>query len=141
MEKEVDVLVVEDSDDDYEIVSHVFDDEHVRYLHVKNGPDALRYIFSARPAHEVHDELGVILLDLKLPKISGLEVLKKIRTDKRTHNIPVVIFSSTDDTREIGQAYELGANGFVVKPMGFEKFVSTVKAISMYWIGVNRKSV
>ncbi len=92
MEKEVDVLVVEDSDDDYEIVSHVFDDEHVRYLHVKNGPDALRYIFSASP---------------------------------------VVIFSSTDDTREIGQAYELGANGFVVKPMGFEKFVSTVKAISM----------
>ena len=136
---DVDILLVEDSSDDYEIVSNILREERIHFLHVRDGVDALRYIFSDELAtHDIH-KLNLILLDLNLPKINGLEVLKKIRKDKRTHNIPVVILTSSDDSKEIYQAYDLGANSFVVKPTEFEKFVSTIQAISKYWTRVNHK--
>ena len=142
IEREFDILVVEDSIDDYEIMSHVLEERQIRFLHVKDGADALQYIFSEKSiSHQIHNDLGLILLDLNLPKINGLEVLRKVRNDKRTHNVPVVVLSSTDDSREIVKAYDLGANSFVVKPMEFEKFVNTVQAISSYWTRVNRKSI
>jgi two-component system, response regulator len=141
-ERDVDVLLVEDSSDDFEIVSHVLDEGHVKYKHVRDGAEALQYIFSEKSTtDEVHNELGLVLLDINLPKINGFEVLKKIRTDARTHNIPVVMLSSTDDLREVVHAYDLGANSFVVKPMEFEKFVNAVKTIASYWTRLNQKSV
>lgn len=138
---EIDILFVEDSADDFEIVSHVLEEDHIRFIHAKNGADALQYIFEKQStAQDPHNALGLILLDLNLPKVSGLEVLKKIRNDRRTHNIPVVVLTSSDDSKEIFNAYDLGVNSFVVKPLEFEKFVRTIQAISTYWTKVNRKS-
>jgi len=141
-DKDVEVLLVEDSADDSEIVRHILEESHIRFLHVKDGADALHYIFSEPSQYEdIHSNISLVILDINLPKVNGLEVLQKIRTNSRTHNIPVVILSTSDDNREIAQAYKLGVNSFVIKPMKFEKFVSTVESISVYWLTVNRKSV
>jgi DNA-binding response OmpR family regulator len=139
--KNVDVLLVEDSIDDYEIVSEVLQAENVRFHYAKDGVDALNFIFPNKSTNEVFNNLCLILLDLNLPKVDGLEVLRKIRLDSRMHNVPVVVLSSTNNLKEVSHAYELGANSFVVKPWQFDKFVNTVKAISLYWTQVNRKSI
>lgn len=134
----VEVLLVEDSQDDYEIVRNILDENHFKYHHARDGEEAVRYVFSAiESGLKVPDGIHIILLDLKLPKLSGLEVLKRIRSDKRSHNIPVVILSSTDDEREIKEAYDLGANSFVIKPIEFEKFVKLLNSILNYWTEVN----
>src|ERR1041385_5770918 len=102
----IEVLLVEDAIDDYEIIRNVLDDNHINYNHVKDGQEAIRYIFSSTESTNGIKKLYLILLDLKLPKLDGLEVLKRIRSNPKTHNIPVVILSSTDDLREIAQAYD-----------------------------------
>lgn len=138
----IDVLLVEDTPDDYEITMHVLEDNHIRYHHVRDGEEAVKFVFSSIEGNETTPNgLHLILLDLKLPKLNGLEVLKKIRSDKRTHNLPVVVLSSTDDIREIAEAYDLGANSFVIKPIEFEKFVKMLSTIFLYWMQVNEKSV
>lgn len=140
--KVIDVLLVEDTPDDYEIARHVLEDEHIRYHHVRDGEEAIKFVFSSLQGLEpLPNGIHLILLDLKLPKLDGLEVLKKIRNDKRTHNIPVVMLSSTDDSREIAEAYDLGANSFVIKPIEFEKFVKMLSTIFLYWMQVNENSV
>lgn len=137
----IDVLLVEDTPDDYEITRHVLEDKHIRYHHVRDGEAAVKFVFSSMEGAEpTPNGIHLILLDLKLPKLNGLEVLKKIRNDKRTHNIPVVILSSTDDSREIAEAYDLGANSFVIKPIEFEKFVKMLSTIFLYWMHVNEHS-
>jgi len=134
----IEVLLVEDSSDDYEIICNVLDDNHVNYHHVRDGEQALRYIFSSVEAANDARKLHLILLDLKMPKLDGLEVLKRIRSDPKTHNVPVVMLSSTDDVREIAQAYDIGASSFVVKPIEFERFVKMLNSIFTYWIHVNQ---
>ena len=136
----IEVLLVEDAIDDYEIIRNVLDDNHINYHHVKDGQEAIRYIFSSTESTNGIKKLYLILLDLKLPKLDGLEVLKRIRSNPKTHNIPVVILSSTDDLREIAQAYDLGASSFAIKPIEFEKFVKILNAIFNYWIQVNERS-
>jgi CheY-like chemotaxis protein len=136
----IEVLLVEDSSDDYEIIRSVLDDNRIRYHHVRDGLEALRYILSAVEGPNSLKKLHLVLLDLKLHKLNGLEVLKRIRSDPKTHNIPVVILSSTDDAREILQAYDLGASSFAIKPIEFEKFVRMLNSIFNYWVQVNERS-
>jgi len=133
----IEVLLVEDAIDDYEIIRTVLDENHINYHHIKDGHEALQYLFSSVEHSNGLKKLHLVLLDLKLPKLDGLEVLKRIRSNPKTHNIPVVILSSTDDAREIAKAYDLGASSFAIKPIEFEKFVRILKSIFKYWIQVN----
>jgi CheY-like chemotaxis protein len=88
-----------------------------------------------------HNELKLVLLDLKLPKLDGLEVLRKIREDERTRTLPVVILTSSREKRDIAEAYKLGVNSYVVKPVGFDNYVKTISSLAFYWSLVNEKPV
>jgi two-component system response regulator len=138
--KGIEVLLVEDSPDDYELTRSVLEENAIKYHHAKDGEEAVNFV-TATLDKDTLAEIHLILLDLKLPKLNGFEVLKRIRSDKRSHNIPVVILSSTDDEREITVAYDLGVNSFVIKPIEFEKFVRILSSIINYWIIVNEMSV
>lgn len=143
-EKRVDVLLVEDSLDDSELTGYALEigNDRVHFLHLKDGVEAINFIFPDQEgAQGIYNNLSLILLDLKLPKLDGLEVLKRIRSDERTRNIPVVILSSSNEIKDIKEAYTNGVNSYVVKPVEYEKYISTVSAISAYWSRVNRKSV
>lgn len=141
--EKIDVLLVEDSLEDVELTAYALaaHGTNLKYLHLRDGVEALRYIFSKRSHSEkkAQLELKVILLDLKLPKVDGLEVLRKIRADESTRSIPVVMFSSSSHTGDMAEAYQLGANSYVVKPPAFDKYVQTVSAISAYWSTVNQR--
>lgn len=143
-ENNVDVLVVEDNQNDQELTSHALSTlNSLKFLHVRDGIDALRFIFSKRSYKEKKAQLALklILLDLKLPKVNGLEVLRKIRADESTRMIPVVMFSSSYQKVDIAAAYSRGANSYVVKPVEFDKYVQTVSAISSYWSSVNHNLI
>lgn len=133
----IEVLLVEDSADDYEIIRNVLEENRIAYKHVRDGELAVQYVLSVKSDAGLVTPLHLILLDLNLPKLSGFEVLRRIRGERHAQNIPVVILSSTDDEREIDQAYEKGANSFVIKPIEFEKFVRLLTSILNYWTQVN----
>jgi two-component system response regulator len=144
-EENFDVLLVEDSAEDLELTSYALGSggNSLRYLHLRDGVEALRYIFSKQPLSQkkVRQAIKVILLDLKLPKVNGLEVLRKIRADESTKMIPVVMFSSSSQSMDMAEAYSLGVNSYVVKPVEFDKYIQKVSAISSYWSSVNQNII
>jgi CheY-like chemotaxis protein len=110
-----------------------------RLYHVKDGAEAINFIFGEgefASGREVNRP-KLILLDLKMPKVSGLEVLRKVREDDRTKMIPVVILTSSKEARDISQAYILGANSYIEKPLEFDKYMAAVSEIANYWMGLN----
>jgi two-component system response regulator len=136
------ILLVEDNDDDAMLTVLAFRHAHVSnpLVRAKDGVEALDYVFG-RGAHADRGfaELpAVILLDLKLPRVSGLEVLEAIRADERTRHLPVVILTSSDEDRDRLAAYELHANSFVRKPVDYEKFVEAARQLGLYWMVLNR---
>ncbi len=145
VEENVDVLLIEDSLEDLELTTYVLGvtSNHLRFLHLRDGIEALRFIFSKRTYSEkrAQQALQLILLDLKLPKVDGLDVLRKIRADESTRMIPVVMFSSSNQKVDIAEAYSRGVNSYVVKPVDFDKYVQTVSAISSYWSSVNQNFI
>jgi len=144
-EENIDVLLVEDSQEDIELTSFALGSSGngLKYLHLRDGVAALRFIFSKQPLRQkrARQALKVILLDLKLPKVNGLEVLRKIRADESTKMIPVVMFSSSMQRMDVAEAYSLGVNSYVVKPIEFDKYVQKVSAISSYWSAVNQNII
>lgn len=147
MEKDeplVDVLLVEDNPDDSELTIHAVNEGNkIGLLHLKDGVEALNFIF-AKKSYEhqkIQNDLKLVLLDLKLPRLDGLEVLRKIREDDRTKSLPVVILTSSRQKRDIIEAYRLGVNSYVVKPVGFDNYVKTISALGFYWSTVNEKPV
>jgi two-component system response regulator len=109
-------------------------------IHVaRDGAEALEFIFCEGPhaARQITDSPKVILLDLKLPKINGLEVIKRIRSDARTKMIPVVMFTSSKAQTDVVQSYQLGVNSYIVKPVNFERFTETVRDLCLYWLEHN----
>ena len=144
-EEKIDVLLVEDSTQDVELMSYALGTtgSSLKVLHLRDGVEALRFIFSKRSHREkkAQQALKVILLDLKLPKVDGLEVLRKIRADESTKMIPVVMFSCSRQLVDVEEAYQLGVNSYVVKPVEFDKYIKTVSAISSYWSSVNQNFV
>jgi two-component system response regulator len=145
LEKEdlVDVLLVEDNPDDTELTIHALAEgnKSVRLLHLKDGVEALNFIF-ARKSYQnrkIQNDLKLVLLDLKLPRLDGLDVLRKIREDERTKALPVVILTSSREKRDIAEAYRLGVNSYVVKPVGFDSFMKTVSTLAHYWGVINEK--
>lgn len=141
MEKFIDILLVEDNPDDTELTTHALAEASlsINLLHLKDGVEALNYIFSKTTCQGQPgpDDLKLVLLDLKLPKLDGLEVLRKIRENEMTKALPVVILTSSRERRDIKEAYKLGVNSYVVKPVSFDRYMKTIGALAFYWRTVN----
>ncbi len=138
---EIEILLVEDDSDDVELTLHALRADRVvnRILVVGDGEEALDYVF-CRGAHSTRtpDRLPkLILLDLKLPKVGGLEVLRQLKSDQRTKAIPVVVLTASREERDLMESYKGGANSYIQKPVDFDQFRATVKHVGLYWLLVN----
>ncbi|RPJ58973.1 MAG: response regulator [Acidobacteria bacterium] len=143
MTNEVEILLVEDNPNDVELALRALKKNNLanRVFIVKDGAEALDFIFG-RGAHQnrrVENVPRVILLDLKLPKVDGIEVLRAIRSDERTKYIPVVVLTSSSEDRDIVETYKLGVNSYIVKPVNFEKFIDVVRELGYYWLLLNHR--
>ena len=138
---ELEVLLVEDDPDDLELTLHTLAEARISNpIHVaRDGQEALDYIF-CRGAHAGREAVPprLILLDLKLPKIGGLDVLRQIKLDPRTKGIPVVILTSSGEERDLSEGYQLGANSYIQKPVDFVQFQKTIREMGYYWLVVNQ---
>lgn len=138
----VDILLVEDNPNDAELTIRALKKRNLANpLHVvEDGAEALDFIFcrGAYADRDCSNPPKVILLDLKLPKVDGLEVLRAIKSDEQTRGIPVVVVTSSQEDPDIKTAYALGANSYVVKPVGFDAFVDTMSNLGLYWLLVNQ---
>lgn len=137
----VDLLLVEDQSSDAELALRALRELNLdtRIHRLENGAEALDYLFgrNAYADRSVEEAPGLVLLDLKLPKVSGHEVLRALKSDERTKHIPVVVLSSSDEGSDVEQCYALGANSYVVKPVDFDQFTETVQCIGTYWLEMN----
>lgn len=138
------ILLVEDNADDELLTVRAFKKSNVanQIIVVRDGVEALDWLFG-RGDHANRDTLlqpQVVLLDLKLPRMDGLEVLKSIRADKRTSTLPVVVLTSSKEDEDVLRSYELGANSYVRKPVEFERFVEAVKNLGVYWLVLNERA-
>jgi CheY-like chemotaxis protein len=135
------ILLVEDNPSDVALTQRAITKNAIRnpLVVVEDGQRALDYLFgSGAHAGCDADELPIlILLDLKLPRIDGLEVLRRIRADSRTRRIPVVILTSSGEKRDIAAGYDLGTNSYIRKPVDFNQFTEVVKQLGLYWLGIN----
>jgi two-component system response regulator len=134
------VLLVEDNHADVQLTMHVITEENAAYrVHVtRDGEQALNLIFGhGQYANAPKPIFALVLLDLKLPKVNGFEVLKQIKENPSTKALPVVILSSSNQVRDVDSSYELGANGYVQKPVNFEEFSDALRRIAEFWLGAN----
>ncbi len=143
MEKNAyEILLVEDNPQDAELTLRALKKHNIsnRILVVKDGAEALDFIFGTGKysGRDIAKHPKVILLDLKLPKINGLEVLRKIKSDERTRVTPVVILTSSKEERDIVEGYRLGVNSYIVKPVEFEEFAKAVTDLGLYWLLINQ---
>lgn len=138
----VEILLVEDNPDDLELTLHALKHNNLanHIAVVRDGAEALDFIFGtgAHAQRDVNNTPKVILLDLKLPKVDGLEVLRRIKADERTSAIPVVVLTSSTEERDIVESYKLGVNSYITKPVDFEQFAETVRQLGLYWVLLNR---
>lgn len=132
----VEILLVEDNADDAELTIRALRKHHLtnNLLHLQDGEEALNFLFSEKQS----DMPKLILLDLKMPKVDGLEVLRKIKADQVKRIIPVVMLTSSKEERDILETYKLGINAYIVKPVEFDKFVHAVSEIGFFWMILNQ---
>jgi two-component system response regulator len=142
VEQSVDILLVEDNPNDIELAQHAFRKNRLtNHIHVvRDGAEALDYLFCMGPYSGRRREYApkVVLLDLKLPKIDGIEVLRRLKTDPATQAIPIVMLTSSREERDIVASYRLGVNSYIVKPVNFEQFTEAVRELGLYWLLLNR---
>jgi CheY-like chemotaxis protein len=139
---EIEILVVEDDDDDLEMTLYALRKAKLanRIHVVRDGEEALDFIFceGEYATRKIESVPKVILLDLKLPKVDGFEVLKRVKADSRTRSIPVVVLTSSKEQRDVVESYHLGVNSYMVKPVNFEGFAEAVEQLGMYWLLLNQ---
>ena len=138
----IELLMVEDNAEDMELALRALRKANL-WNHIqiaRDGVEALDFIFceGAYAGREVSDGPKVILLDLKLPKIDGIEVLRRIKRDPRTRTIPVVVLTSSKEQRDVVESYALGVNSYIVKPVNFESFIKAVHELGLYWLLLNQ---
>jgi len=136
------ILLVEDNPDDEALTLRAFKKNNIRneVLVVRDGAEALDYLFAtgAYAGRDASDLPQIVLLDLKLPKIDGLEVLRRIRSDKRTELLPVIILTSSKEDQDVISGYQLGCNSYVRKPVSFDEFIEAARQLGMYWLLLNQ---
>lgn len=139
---EVEILLVEDNPADVELTLHALRQDHVanRIHVVRDGEEALDFLFVRGDYRDRSLEplLKLVLLDLKLPKVDGLEVLREVKTNPRTKVIPVVVLTSSREEKDLVESYHLGVNSYIQKPVDFGQFRDVVKKLSLYWLLVNQ---
>jgi two-component system, response regulator len=139
---EMEILLIEDNPEDVEITLRAFQKHHVaNKIHVvRDGEEALECLFGTGRYAEGSSCLNtrLILLDLKLPKIDGLEILQKCKTDPRTKHIPIVVLTSSREEQDLVKSYDYGVNSYVVKPVDFPQFSDAVRQLGMYWMLLNQ---
>jgi two-component system, response regulator len=142
---EFDILLADDSQDDIDLTMHALRAENLanRVFIARDGEEALDFLFCSGPhAKRSFDHPPkLVLLDLKMPKVDGLQVLKQVKGDARTRNIPVVLMTSSREERDMVRGYSLGANSYLQKPVDFDEFRRMVKLLGLYWLVINRPPV
>ncbi len=138
----VEILLVEDNMGDAELTIRALRKNNLanHLVHLEDGQEALDYIFAEGnySNRNIENTPKLILLDLKMPRINGIQVLQKIKSDDRTKKIPVIVLTSSKEDPDIEECYLLGANSYVVKPVQFEKFLAAVSEIGLYWLLLNQ---
>lgn len=139
----IEILLVEDDPDDAEMAVRALKKDNLanKIKIIEDGEEALEFIFSKGKYKDkpVWPYPKIILLDIKLPKVSGLEVLKAIKEDEKTKIIPVVVMTSSKEEKDIVESYKLGVNSYIVKPVDFDKFISAVRDMGLYWLLLNQQ--
>ncbi len=139
---EIEILLVEDNKNDAELIMRTLSKINLanNLIHVKDGAEALDFLFAREKyaGREIKKTPRMILLDIKMPRIDGIEVLRQIREHESTKFIPVVIMTSSKEEQDIVRSYELGVNSFVVKPVDFREFAKAVSELGMYWVLINQ---
>ena len=142
MASERPILLVEDNPDDEALTLRAFHKNRIanEVVVARDGVEALDYLFGTgnHAGRDLSVSPAVVLLDLKLPRIDGLEVLQRIKADPRTRTIPVVALTSSKEQKDVVESYQLGVNSYIVKPVNFEQFVAAVQDLGMYWLLLNQ---
>lgn len=137
----IEIVMVEDNPDDAALTIRTLKKQHLanNLVHLQDGAEALDFIFGrgAYLGRDVNKTPKVILLDLKMPKVNGIEVLEKIKSDERTKHIPVVILTSSAEDPDIKTCYKLGVNSYIVKPLEFDAFTNKISELGLYWLVTN----
>jgi two-component system response regulator len=141
----MEILLIEDNANDVELTRHAFRQHHLaNSMHVvRDGAEALEFIFGTGryEGRDIWVQPRLILLDLKLPLVDGLEVLRRVKGDWRTQRIPVVVLTSSAEERDVVESYDLGVNSYIVKPVDFEQFAEAVRTLGLYWLLLNHPAV
>jgi two-component system, response regulator len=137
----VEILLVEDNQDDVDLALLALQKNRIaNNIHVvRDGAEALEFLFGTGGGRPDGDPPKFILLDLKLPKVDGLEVLRRIKADPRTQQVPVVMMTSSREERDVIESYRLGVNSYIVKPVDFTQFSEAVRQLGMYWLVLNHR--
>ncbi len=138
----VEILLVEDTPEDLELALRALRKANLaNHIQIaRDGAEAIEFLFAegAYKGRKVENGPKVILLDLKLPKVDGMEVLRRVKSDPRTKAIPVVVLTSSKEQKDVVESYQLGVNSYIVKPVNFERFVAAVQDLGMYWLLLNQ---
>jgi len=141
----VEILLVEDDIDDAEMTIDVMRKNNLanKLIHMVDGEEALDFLFGTGKfvGRDINLKPRLILLDLKMPKVDGMEVLERVKSNNATKKIPVVILTSSKEDPDVSRCYELGANGYIVKPVEFDSFIKAVSELGMYWMLLNHTPV
>jgi len=142
---EVDILLVDDSQDDVDLTLHALRAENLanHVFIARDGEEALEFLFCSGPhvQRSFDHPPKLVLLDLKLPKVDGMQVLKQVKGDARTKNIPIVMMTSSREERDLVSSYDLGVNSYIQKPVDFDEFRKIVKLLGLYWLVTNQPPV